>query len=44
MVTVFHKMLGVYFVNFLLDNFNWDEISHSVTKRKYIIGTEYNSF
>ena len=25
MVTVFHKMLGVYFGNFLLDNFNWDE-------------------
>ena len=44
MVTVFHKMLGVYFVNFLLDNFNWDEISHSATKRKSIIGTEYNSF
>ena len=44
MVTVFHKMLGVYFGNFLLDNFNWDEISHSVTKRKSIIGTEYNSF
>ena len=44
MVTVFHKMLGVYFGNFLLDNFNWDETSHSVTKRKSITGTEYNSF
>ena len=32
-----------YFGNFVLDNLNWDKISHSLTKKKSIFGTECNS-
>ena len=37
MVTIFHcGQFGVHFGNSVLDNSNWDKISHSLTKKSHI--------
>ena len=43
MVTIFHKILGVHLGNSVLDNSNWDKISHSLAKKESVFGTECNS-
>ena len=30
------KILGVHFGNFVLTNFNWDKIRHSLVKKQYL--------
>ena len=38
------KILGVYFGNSVIDNSNWDKISHSLTKNQhYALWTQCNS-
>ena len=36
MVKIFHKNTSANFVNFSLDNSNWDKISESLTKKLHI--------
>ena len=37
------KIFGVHFGNSVPDNSNWVKISHSLTKKKSVFGTECNS-